>query len=500
MRTITPGVCLFLMAVLTNSPTRADSSVLVPPQTARTFGLERAWFTQIELDRSRSRIIHVTQHISSKMSRTIFEVTYKGGRLRYSERDLTKYGEMIGKERAEKWANEKVEALTKAGLEPKLEKLVVPEITLFVMTDHGTLHAIDGEDGRTRWVESFGNPSHLSEAPAANDDIVAVINGVTLFVLKYDDGQILWQRKVIGVPGAGPAASNRYVYVPMIGGEIEFYDVERPERTPAIYKSTGRALFPPTVTAESVAWQTDKGQLYVGSNMHTSPSFRIETGNAIIAAPVPLPGNLLLMASVDGYLTCLHEIFQSIVWRFSTGESISTSPVVVGDGVFVLTDEGNLFRISTKDGQEIWQTPRVSQFLSASKDRLYCIGRSGRIEIIDANRGNRVGTIPTITADLNMVNTQTDRLFFGSRSGILQCLRETALEQPILHIELQKVDKAPKKRTKPPGPPKPATPSESDAADPFGASSAKEPMPATPKPADTDPFGAAAGNEADPFQ
>lgn len=484
--------CLWLIgAALASGPLAvAQHSVLVSPQEARIFGLRRSWFTQIEMDRSRARVVGMHQHVSSTRKHTIFEVQNENAKYRYSERDVDRFGRMIGLALAEKRANDKIAALETTGASPKLVKLEIPQITLYVTTDRANLHAIDGEDGKTRWAETFGNPNYPSEIAAATDDVVAFVNGRTLFLLNQDDGAIRWQRGVVGTPVAGPAVSDLFVYVPTAGGGIEFYDLEETRTKPAVYRSNGRVYMPPTITANNVTWHSDTGELYVCGLSRTFPRFRIELGKAIVAAPTPLPGNLLLVATVDGYLNCIHEFSQSVMWRFSTGESVTTSPIVVGQHVFLLTDRGTLFCLTSTGGEELWQISGVTRFLAASQDRLYCTNRSGHIQILRAKTGARIGSMPAMTADLNFVNTQTDRIFFGSKTGVLQCLREEGQEFPLLHIALREPeDESTAPRPRAPGPRPMETPAED--VDPFGGNATK-PAAAAPADASEDPFGAPA--------
>ena len=59
---------------------------------------------------------------------------------------------------------------------------------LFVLTDAGTLQALNALTGETQWVVTLGDPNHPSLGPAANDTQVAMVNGSTLFVVNRFDG------------------------------------------------------------------------------------------------------------------------------------------------------------------------------------------------------------------------------------------------------------------------------------------------------------------------
>ena len=185
----------------------------------------------------------------------------------------------------------------------EIENVVLYDGTLFVQTDRAVLQAIDAETGRTLWVKEVGRRNFPSSRPAANGEMVAIINGSTLYILHRQTGRLLWQREVEGVAGAGPALSQTRAYVPMTDGlvlayplkaipdpavELGLFDPESEEdakklearrieslrlqqdvKPPLACQSFGRAMVQPLVTRETagdefVAWPTDRGYLFVG--------------------------------------------------------------------------------------------------------------------------------------------------------------------------------------------------------------------------------------------
>jgi outer membrane protein assembly factor BamB len=200
------------------------------------------------------------------------------------------------------------------------------------------------------------------------------------------------------------------------------------------------------------------------------------------------------MASVDGYVYAVHANSGDVMWRFSTGTAISYSPRPIGDSVYVVTDEGGLFKIDAETGLEQWWTPRVREFLAASDDRVYCTDRIGRLLIIDAKSGGRLGILATEQLDLFIPNHLTDRVYLGTKTGLLQCLRGLNLERPIVYAgpgsEAQETI-----QVKVGAPADPATPMPAASDDPFGTGAGGT----TPA---ADPFGTGTGGTApaaDPF-
>ncbi|MEO8497723.1 MAG: PQQ-binding-like beta-propeller repeat protein, partial [Planctomycetota bacterium] len=406
------------------APVAAQSpSSLISPAEANRFGLERMWFTRVQFDSARGRIEHIRQHVSSKHGYTVHEVISARGRTVFTDRDLDRFGVPLGKDGADKQAKKLVQQLTRSGIEAEIKTQVLPEITIYVVSDSGAVQAIDGETGRTRWSTYVGNPRFPTDAPGANDDYVAVVNGTILYILNQATGEIAWRKQTRGAPGAGPAVSDERVFVPMIGGTIESYLVADARQPPWVFKARGRAVVQPIIAGTGVAWPTDKGELYVAEANLTGIRYRLETSQSIVARPTALPPKRIVVVSTDGYVYCIHEDSGGLVWRFSTGEPIVKPAVAIDDALFVVTEDENLFRLSADTGQEQWWAPRISEVISASKSRLYCQGDTGQLIIFDMKSGGRLGSLPTELLDIRMVNYQTDRILLGSSTGLIQCMR-----------------------------------------------------------------------------
>lgn len=463
---------------------QVSASGLLPPSLARRNGLERIWHTQIEVDRGRGRVVHVTPYVNRSRVLALYEVTFDRQRYRITENDLNPFGERIGPEGAKLAAEAKAAELQKLypGVKtpPTIEPILAPEITLYASTNRSVVHAIDGETGKTRWVANFGNAAYPTTEVSANDTHVSVINGSTLYVFRSKDGEFQWQKRVDGTPAAGTAMTDEYIFAPMASGAMESYAIADPKQPPWIYRSIGRAVTQPAVGLNSLAWPTDRGHLYVAATTNRAIRYRLEAKETIISTPVFAQPDRLLVTSIDGYIYCLNPFRQSsnISWQFSTGEAISRSPVVIGDRVFAVTDDRRLFAVSLKDGTPIWTAPAdgVVQILSATKDRIYAVGGVGHLLVLESSTGARLGDIPTIEFDLHVLNPLTDRIYVGSRTGLIQCLRELPNRWPMFHQEVPTAAKPkPKVIQKPVG-------EDGDGAKPKGGD---------------DPFGGAAGD--DPF-
>lgn len=428
-------------------------SGLIPPNLARRYGLERVWYTQIEVGRGRGRVQHVTPHVNTSQTITTFEIKQGTIVRRVTEKDRSPFGEMIGPEGARAKADEVNQLLKKQNPtlpEPVVEQHIVPAVTLYAATDRSAVHAIDGETGLTRWVSNFGNPAFPTTAVAACDKYVAYANGSTLYVLRASDGALEWQRTTSGVPGSAPAVSDRYVFAPMVNGALESYTLDDYKETPWIYRSIGRSITAPLVGTDALAWPTDRGHLYVASSEGRAIRYRLETKNHFVATPAFLPPDRIVVCSTDGYVYCLHSLRQSgnIMWKYSSGEPISKSPVVIDGVVYVVTDDGKLFALSSDLGQLQWKTPGVRKILSVTKNRIYAVGDVGFMRILDKASGALISSVPLTEFDLQVTNTLSDRLYFGTQTGVIQCLREIGTDWPLFHGAAGEATKAVKSKPK----------------------------------------------------
>jgi outer membrane protein assembly factor BamB len=303
---------------------------------------------------------------------------------------------------------------------------------LTVLTSAGVVQELDALTGKTYWTAPIGHEDYPSLGPAGNDKYVAVLNGSTLYVLDRKDGKPAIVRSVGGAPGAAPASSNSYVFIPLVTGRIEAYPLNDPKIQPWYYQSYGRAMVAPLVTPESIVWTTDAGYLYVGGSDKLGMRYRLETGADIVATPAYHQPSVYV-GSMGGDLFAMHELTGAQQWKYSTGFPITRSAAAVGERVFVTSGEPSLHCVNAKTGAGIWEAPHVKQFASVSKTRVYGVNDLGAFVVLDASTGATLAQEMTDRTMHALVNDQTDRIYLVSEEGMVECLHESGLKAPIYH-------------------------------------------------------------------
>lgn len=307
--------------------------------------------------------------------------------------------------------------------------------TLFVQTSRAQLQAIDAETGQTLWSVSVGNEHYPCSVPGASADYVATTNGSTLYVIDRKTGREAWKKELPHVPGSGPAVTPTHVFVAMVNGTIQGYELKKPKGIPFIYKSNGRVLVAPVVTADALAWTTEQGYMYLmklADPDHLAVNFRLETNAKIESRPghwTPF----LYSVSLDGYVYAVHEETGRIQWKYATAEPIVEPPVAVNGKVYVCVVDGGMFCLNGETGEGEWYAPTITQFISASPSRVYACDRLNRLIILDGKTGARLDSFAIGGVARKLRNTQSDRIFLTTDTGIVQCLHETDLAQPVVY-------------------------------------------------------------------
>lgn len=314
----------------------------------------------------------------------------------------------------------------------KVERAVLEGDRLTVLTTAGVVHEFNALTGKTIWIAPVGNPNYPSLGPAGNDTHVAILNGSTLYVLDRADGKPILIRRVGGAPGAAPGVAKNHVFVPLASGRIEAYSLVEQKLTPWYYQSYGRAMVAPLVTPNSFVWTTDAGFFYVGRTDELGMRFRLETGSEIVAPPA-YGAPHVIAATSNGEVFSMHELTGQRNWKYSAGFPVARAPAVVGNKVFVTSDEPTLHCIEATTGKGIWEAPKVSQFAAASAKRIYGVDDLGALVVLDANSGTMLGRMPTSSSTDALVNDQTDRVYLVSLDGVVQCFHEIGAKTAMHH-------------------------------------------------------------------
>ena len=204
--------------------------------------------------------------------------------------------------------------------------LAISGSTVFVHGGGHNLAALSVEDGSVIWSQRFqlplrGGPTIYAKKALAVTDIDA-----NLFMLRIDNGSVLWDRTglpsgtiVYGAPS--PAIYDNQIAVAAHGGELSLLDA-------------------------------DNGDVIWSDNLATfNPRTPLQGLGDIRAHPVH-DGGLVFAVSQSGRTAAFAVRSGLLLWELPIG-SIEM-PWVAGDSVFIVTLDGRLYAIRRNDGAIRW--------------------------------------------------------------------------------------------------------------------------------------------------
>lgn len=299
--------------------------------------------------------------------------------------------------------------------------------TLFVQTERSTLFAIDAETGKMIWSKLVGNPDLVSCKVGCNGQMVAVLNGSSLYLLNRINGRILWSRSFPGVPASGPVLSQRYAYVPLLDGCVVAHPVQKvaddsdsdkkqgddvqatsakiasasrlileqgklePLICPSIYRiETQPVLIQNDATADRLAWVNKRG-MYVGAINNTGGNeFRLDyslsTAMSFESSPTFVPSRFIHPDESKRESESAAE-----EGPFAQNETVKDVPIF--GAILVASMSGQVNAIQAGSGSTLWEyhigQPIVKPVVAIGT-RAYVVSQFGLMICFDVQTGKKL--------------------------------------------------------------------------------------------------------------
>jgi outer membrane protein assembly factor BamB len=90
---------------------------------------------------------------------------------------------------------------------------------------------------------------------------------------------------------------------------------------------------------------------------------------------------------------------EAVVWRAKKGMPRTPSPVLVGDLIFTLADNGTITCLQARTGEELWQERLKGKFAASllhAHGRLYCVSQEGQTTVLEAGREFKILAVNTL--------------------------------------------------------------------------------------------------------
>jgi outer membrane protein assembly factor BamB len=324
----------------------------------------------------------------------------------------------------------------------------------FAQANSGLLHAYDVQTGKLLWSASLGGPpTPLARPVSSNSFAIFGTSSDLLTAVHRQTGQVIWKTHLGTIPTSGTICDEDRVIVGTTDGRLTAFKLKEPgpggtmkiRSTPAqewTWQSSGTIATLPLLARHMVAFGSTDGRVYVVKNDERTPLYRIRTGGPIGDGLGSYGTRTLLIPSADDNLYAIDLLTSNVQWVFPSGSPLGQAPLVAGEDIYCINEAGYLTLLDPANGNVRWNTlTQGGKLVAVSGSKIYLRSWSNDLTIIDRATGQILAD-PAATMqraglnlrehNLSMLNRYDDRLYFGTASGVVVCLREIGATQPKL--------------------------------------------------------------------
>jgi outer membrane protein assembly factor BamB len=339
----------------------------------------------------------------------------------------------------------------------RLLAISMAENMFFAQTNDANFYAYDAESGRQLWVAKLGRRAATAQPASVNSRLVFATNANELYALDRQTGRWIWTVDLHSLATSSTACDHQQVMVGLDNGKLVSYLLYDPlDKRKVLYSSPrpwwnwqtggrGALTSRPLPAQQFVAFGGLDGRLYVAlSELPTDlipvMLYRIATGGEI-AAPLGTYGtHTMIVPSGDNNVYAVDLFGAKVLWVYPSGAPVLQQPMVADDDVYAVNTAGLLTSLDAKSGSQNWTTStHGGRLMSVSGKRVYLESVDHDLFIVDRGSGQMLAD-PRATFQragltlreytVGFTNNLNDRLYLGTPSGLVICLREIGQLQP----------------------------------------------------------------------
>jgi len=326
-----------------------------------------------------------------------------------------------------------------------IEFLQSDEQHVIAQSRDGLLTVFRADTGRVEWSALVGRSSIRTYPAKTNNDEIIVCVGSKMISLDRYTGETRWELKLPNHPSCAPDVDDQHVYFGAIDGSAYAYDLKKirelygERKLPAYSKSalvwrfkTPQDVISIKSSGTYVAFVSRIGSLYGVDAVESKLRYQLETNEPVETA-LGVSSDSVFVCSRDARMLSLTLNSGQLRWAFTSGTQITRQPRIIGNDVFVTPIHYGLFCLDSEDGGEKWRQLDAREFLAASDAHVYGADAMGNMLVMDRGTGRVTGRLETRHLKIHSPNELTDRIYFGTTTGLVACFRERQSSLPVFH-------------------------------------------------------------------
>ncbi|MEP6844508.1 MAG: PQQ-binding-like beta-propeller repeat protein [Panacibacter sp.] len=285
---------------------------------------------------------------------------------------------------------------------------------IYILSEQQKLFAIQANNGKIVWEKSIGEDKpydwgfdYYFPSPVINNDtlLIASADGKVL-ALNKESGKSFWEFKARHFIRATPALLKGWIYVGDTDGDMYALD-SKTGQLKWVYHTYGSSLI-----NDSIGFDR----------------------KAILSSAV-VEDDAVVFGGRDGFLYCLNRFDGTLRWKFDNKVSwVVSSPSIVKGQIITGTSDGHFVQsVNIKSGEEKWRVYSAAPLWSSPLvvgNYIYIGGNEGVLHCIDIYTGEKLPHPFCINAKIfSSPVVSSEKMYLGADDGIFYCLENSAINK-----------------------------------------------------------------------
>lgn len=241
---------------------------------------------------------------------------------------------------------------------------------VYVGDEYGYVYALDAGSGEQKWKfetlgEIFAGVS-LHESPEKGDRLLVGSYDNSLYCLDRASGEKVWQVETDGYVHGTPAVADGLTTVSGCDGFMWLIDIETGETIHKI-DLRGQAASSPAVVGDMAYVATYENEV-LGINLETRQvawAYEHEIRKFPFYASAAADDEIVVIGGRDKIVHALDPRTGERKWEWNSGARLDSSPVIVGDRVFLGSKRGPLLALDKATGDPVWEFDTGSAIMAS---------------------------------------------------------------------------------------------------------------------------------------
>jgi outer membrane protein assembly factor BamB len=235
------------------------------------------------------------------------------------------------------------------------ELALMPENLLLAGANDGYLYAFNSKNGELKWRYKRDLPDritiHSFARPTSEGHIIyAAFSDGTISALRDEDGKEMWSRKLSSKGRfadlvGGVLVASTQVLAAQFDGDLYSLNPQGTERwnLPGAGSAAKAVSYEKSILAPAGEGEIKRVDAASGASVWSYKASEPSHWSGMIT-----DGANLLVTSFEGRIHVLDLKTGELLWRYDVGASITGAPVRVDNKIFLLTQKGAIFSVSSR--------------------------------------------------------------------------------------------------------------------------------------------------------